>query len=86
MKSEESKVNFMMSSNAFLSMDAMDKYFAFLKQKLVQPLIEDTVLCQNTLYFHHRKNVREMIKQQSTKHFPTFRFSTEIGVLIDYIY
>jgi hypothetical protein len=43
----EGGMDFMMSNKVFYSMDAMDKYFNFVKDAVVVPLSENTILCTN---------------------------------------
>ena len=44
----------------------MDKYLSFIKEFVIQPLIDNTVLSNNLAFFHHRKKISDEMKAVQT--------------------
>ena len=62
----------------------MDKYLSFIKEFVIQPLIDNTVLSNNLAFFHHRKKISDELKKGRV--IPSMRLSPEINLFIDIIY
>ena len=61
----------------------MTSYADFIREHVIQSLINDSILCSGTQFYQHRKSELSAVKSGTV--LPSLAFSSEVGILIQLI-